>query len=409
MDGWMAPSSIERELYGAKTRGDWPGYLDALARSELFLPQFRAHVDAEPAQARFHPSPGGRSLAVYTRGMLPVPDPHTVYVRQSLAWFAEAWDSADPPHLAVNPGSPAEAYLTTTPADRARWRAHWDAVAPAWGLAAGSVHTLHTGGPLHGPVAHGLAVGAHLAVSNGEFWNALAYHGNGYTRERERLRKAWGITTPEDWHDVLRRMLAAEIVSPVWEFALRVRRVLASDFAGAVDVEHWRHAAASTLRRSAERAAEPQLTSEGVTVAEPRPTAEVEGEVAGVQRLIGRIARYEQRFRADGLLAEGDWVRSVEGWDYGRASQMARWGTGTRYGTLADAERGVLRAGEAARETYRSWEEFSAGYALGRCLHFDEEEFGEWYAGALATHLTLTTDPAGPWRNIPWRDRPDLP
>ncbi|AWZ06221.1 DUF1266 domain-containing protein [Streptomyces sp. ICC4] len=339
----------------------------------------------------------------------PAPAPPPGSGRRTLASFAGAWASADPPHLAVSPGSPAEAYLTTTPADRARWRAHWDAVAPAWGLAAGSVHTLHTGGPLHGPVAHGLAVGAHLAVSNGEFWNALAYHGNGYTRERERLRKAWGITTPEDWHDVLRRMLAAEIVSPVWEFALRVRRVLASDFAGAVDVEHWRHAAASTLRRSAERAAEPQLTSEGVTVAEPRPTAEVEGEVAGVQRLIGRIARYEQRFRADGLLAEGDWVRSVEGWDYGRASQMARWGTGTRYGTLADAERGVLRAGEAARETYRSWEEFSAGYALGRCLHFDEEEFGEWYAGALATHLTLTTDPAGPWRNIPWRDRPDLP
>ncbi|MFD9304622.1 DUF1266 domain-containing protein [Streptomyces sp. NPDC060048] len=405
----MAPSSIERELYGAKTRGDWPGYLDALARSELFMPQFRAHVDAEPTQARFHPAPDGRSLAVYTRGMLPAPDPHTVYVRQSLAWFANAWDAADPPHLAVNPGSPAEAYLTTAPADRARWRAHWDAVAPAWGLAPGAVHTLRTGGPLHGPVAHGLAVGAHLAVSNGEFWNALAYHGNGYVRERERLRKAWGITTPEGWHDVLRRMLAAEIVSPVWEFALRVRRVLASDFAGPVDVEHWRHAAASTLRHSAERAAEPQLTPEGVTVAEPRPTAEVEGEIAGVQRLIGRIARYEQRFRADGLLDEGGWVRSVEGWDYGRASQMARWGLGTRYGTLADAERGVLRAGEAARETYRSWEEFSAGYALGRCLHFDEEEFGEWYTGALATHLTLTTDPAGPWRNIPWRAQADVP
>ncbi|WP_204357725.1 hypothetical protein [Streptomyces sp. ICC1] len=105
----MAPSSIERELYGAKTRGDWPGYLDALARSELFMPQFRAHVDAEPAQARFHPSPGGRSLAVYTRGMLPVPDPHTVYVRQSLAWFAEAWDSADPPHPVRLRGAPARA------------------------------------------------------------------------------------------------------------------------------------------------------------------------------------------------------------------------------------------------------------------------------------------------------------
>lgn len=403
MDGWTAPSSIERELYGAKARGDWPGYLDALARSELFLPQARAHVDAEPALARFHPAPDGRSLAVYTRGMLPAPDPHTVYTRQSLAWFAKAWDERDPAHLAVNPGSPTEAYLTTAPADRARWQAHWDAVAPVWGLAPGAVHSLHAGGPLHGPVAHGLAVGAHLAVSNGEFWNALAYHGDGYTRERGRLRESWGITTAEGWHGVLRRMLAAEIVSPVWEFALRVRRVLASDFAGPVDVEHWRHAAASALRRSAERATEPQLTPDGVTVAEPRPTAEVEGEVAGVQRLIGRIARYEQRFRADGLLPEDGWVRSVEGWDHGRASQMARWGLGARYGTLEDAERGVLRAGEAARGTYRSWEEFSAGYSLGRCLHFDEEEFGDWYTGSLATHLTLTTDPAGPWLNIPWR------
>ncbi|MGW0393147.1 DUF1266 domain-containing protein [Streptomyces sp. NPDC003042] len=403
MRGWTAPSAIERELYEAKARGDWSGYLDALARAELFLPQFRAHVDANPRQARFHPDPSGASLAVFTRGMLPAPSPDTVFLRRSLAWFAEAWDAHDPAHLAVNPGSPAEAYLTTTPADRARWRAHWDAAAPSWGPAPGVVHALHTGGPLHGPVAHGLAVGAHLAVTNGEFWNALAYHGTGYTRERERLRKAWDITDSAGWFDVLQRMLNADIVSPVWEFALRVRRILASDFAGPVDVEHWRHAAEAGLRRGAERSAEPQLTADGVTVAQPRPTAEIEGEIAGVQRLIGRIARYEQRFRADGLLPEGGWVRSVEGWDHGRASQMARWGVGARYCTLEDTERAVLRAGEAARDTYRSWEEFSAGYALGRCLHFDEEEFGEWYASSLATHLTLTTDPASPWLNIPWR------
>ncbi|MFF3860554.1 DUF1266 domain-containing protein [Streptomyces sp. NPDC002209] len=399
MGTWIAPSAIERELYEAKSAGEWGRYLDALARAELFLPQPRTQVDAEPTQARFHPV--GHSLPVYTRGMLPVPTAETVFVRQSLAWFANAWDHRDPPYLAVNPGSPAEAYLTTGPADLARWRAHWDA-ATTWGLAPGTLHALHTGGPLHGPVARGLAVGAHLAVTNGEFWNALAYHGSGYTRERERLRKLWGITTREEWLDVLHRMLNAEIVSPVWEFVLRIRRILASDFAGPVDVEHWRYAAEASLRRSAERAAEPQLTPDGVTVAQPRPTAEVEGEVAGVQRLIGRIARYEQRFRADGLLPEGGYVRSVEGWDIGRASQMARWGLGTRYGTLEEAERAVLRAGEAAGDTYRSWAEFSAGYLLGRCLHFDEEEFGEWYTSSLATHLTLTTEPSSPWLNIPW-------
>lgn len=122
-----------------------------------------------------------------------------------------------------------------------------------------------------------------------------------------------------------------------------------------------------------------------------------------MQRLIGRIARYEQRFRADGLLPEEGYVRSVEGWDIGRASQMARWGLGARYGTLEEAEGAVLRAGEVAGETYRSWAEFSAGYLLGRCLHFDEEEFGEWYDSSLATHLTLTGEPASPWLNIPWK------
>ncbi|MEU4729958.1 DUF1266 domain-containing protein [Streptomyces sp. NPDC023588] len=397
---WIAPSVIERELYEAKTAGDWAAYFDVLARAQLYLAQPRIQADAHPESLFFHATPD-RMLVVHTAGMLPAPTPETVYESRSLGWYAKVWAPTDPAFLAVNPGSPAEAYLTTTPADLARWRAHADA-APRYGLPEGKVHALFTGGPLHGPIAHGLAVGGHLAVSNGEFWNCLAYHGNGYHRERRRLTQWWGITDRADWLSTLEQLLGAGMVSPVWEYALRVRRVLASDFAGPVDVEHWRHAAEASLRRNAERSAEPQLTPDGVTVAEPRPTAEVEGEIAGVKRLIGRIARYEQRFRADGLLPEDGWVRSVEGWDIGRASQMARWGVGCRYGTLHEAEKAVLRAGEAAQRTYRSWAEFSAGYVLGRCLHFDEEEFGTWYTSALACHLTLTTDPASPWLNIPF-------
>ncbi|MFD6974782.1 DUF1266 domain-containing protein [Streptomyces sp. NPDC059979] len=400
MGTWIAPSVIERELYEAKTAGDWAAYFDVLARTQLYLVQPRVQSDAHPDAVFFHPTPD-RMLVVRTAGMLPAPTPETVFESRSLGWFSKVWAADDPAFLAVNPGSPAEAYLTTTPADLARWRAHADA-APSYGLPDGTVHALFTGGPLHGPIAHGLAVGAHLAVTNGEFWNALAYHGGGYQHERRRVAKSWSITDRQEWLSTLETLLNADMVSPVWEFTLRVRRVLASDFAGPVDVEHWRHAAEATLRRSAERSAEPQITPEGVTVARPRPTAEVEGEIAGVKRLIGRIARYEQRFRADGLLPEDGWVRSVEGWDVGRASQMARWGIGCRYGTLHEAEKAVLRAGEAARQTYRSWAEFSAGYVLGRCLHFDEEEFGTWYTTALAAHVALTTDPASPWRNIPW-------
>ncbi|MGW0365494.1 DUF1266 domain-containing protein [Streptomyces sp. NPDC002990] len=400
MGTWTAPSVIERELYEAKTAGDWAAYLDVLARVPLYIAQRRAQSDAHPDSVFFHATPD-RVLVVHTAGMLPAPTPETVFEGRSLGWFSKVWAADDPAFLAVNPGSPAEAYLTTTPADLARWRAHADA-APSYGLPVGEIHALFTGGPLHGPIAHGLAVGAHLAVTNGEFWNSIAYHGRGYQRERRRVAKSWSITDRGGWLSTLEQLLSASVVSPVWEYALRVRRVLASDFAGPVDIEHWRHAAEASLRRSAERSAEPQLTPEGVTVARPRPTAEVEGEITGVKRLIGRIARYEQRFRADGLLPADGWVRSVEGWDIGRASQMARWGVGCRYGTVQEAEKAVLRAGEAARGTYRSWEEFSAGYVLGRCLHFDEEEFGTWYTTALAAHVVLTTDPASPWRNIPW-------
>ncbi|MFE9930195.1 DUF1266 domain-containing protein [Streptomyces sp. NPDC005533] len=401
MGTWIAPSVIERELYEAKTAGDWAAYFDVLARAQLYLLQHRVQSDAHPESVFFHAT-ADRMLVVHTAGMLPAPTPETVFESRSLGWFSKVWGPGDPAFLAVNPGSPTEAYLTTTPADLARWRAHADA-APRYGLPDGKVHALFTGGPLHGPIAHGLAIGGHLAVTNGEFWNALAYHGSGYQHERRRVGKSWSITDRADWLSTLERLLSVDMVSPVWEYALRVRRVLASDFAGPVDVEHWRHAAEASLRRSAERSAEPQLTPDGVTVAQPRPTAEVEGEIAGVKRLIGRIARYEQRFRADGLLPEDGWVRSVEAWDLGRASQMARWGIGCRYGTLHEAEKAVLRAGEAARETYRSWEEFSAGYVLGRCLHFDEEEFGTWYTSALAAHVELTTDPASPWLNIPWK------
>ncbi|MFK4689997.1 DUF1266 domain-containing protein [Streptomyces pristinaespiralis] len=95
--------------------------------------------------------------------------------------------------------------------------------------------------------------------------------------------------------------------------------------------------------------------------------------------------------------------RSVLSWDYGRAADMARWGLAARYRDPAKAERAVVRAGEVSARVYRSWEDFGAGYALGRCLHFDEEEFGPWYTEVLDIHKTLTTDPESPWLTVPWQ------
>ncbi|MGG8405303.1 DUF1266 domain-containing protein [Streptomyces sp. 12297] len=402
---WTAPSSVEQALYEAKVRGDWPAYYDVLGAADLYMMQARADVDERPRTTVFHPywNPQTRTtcLAVYTGGMLPPPVADPVYCVYDLEWFAKAWDDTDPPWLVVNPGSPCEAVLPTGPEARELWRFH-AARTPEPGLAKGQVHTLAVGGPLQGPVAFGLACGAHIAVTNGRYWNALAYHGIGYKLEKRTLKEWWGVDSRAEWMRTQERLLEADMVSGVWEFVLGLRHRMARDFAGPVGLDHWRETAGHIIRQGAEEAAQPQITPDGVTQGRPRSAAEIDGQIAGVQRLIGRIARYEARFRADGLLPEDGFVRTAEGWDYGRASGMARWGLAAGYCTLAETEAAVLRAGRLVRTNYRSWEDFSAAYVLGRCLHFDEEEFGTWYESALATHRALTTDPASPWRNLPW-------
>ncbi|MDQ1010674.1 hypothetical protein QFZ82_005159 [Streptomyces sp. V4I23] len=222
-------------------------------------------------------------------------------------------------------------------------------------------------------------------MKNGELWNALAFHGSGFVDERNSLEKWWGVKSPEDWREALHSLLNAEYVSRVWEFALSVRQSLARQYGGTVDTSLWREAAARVMRRNAE------------------PETVPESALNGVQQLIGRIIRYEARFRADGLLPEGRHVRSVLAWDYGRAVSMARWGVAARFGDVAEAEAAVLRGGQAAQVAYRSWEDFGAGFVLGRCLHFDEEEFGPWYREVAESYKVLTSDPESPWLTLPWR------
>ncbi|MFI1259192.1 DUF1266 domain-containing protein [Streptomyces netropsis] len=363
---WSAPSAVERALLEAKVRGDWGAYLDVLAGTDLFMVVSRLSADSRPDSVVFTPSwrlaTGTSCLVVLTEGMLPAPVEDPVFYGYSLGWYARGWGAGDPPFLAVNPGSPCEAFFPATPAHRAVWQQHADRAKNGSACCTqprGQLRALLAGGPLHGPVAHGLACGALLAVRNGELWNALAYHGGGYRHGRQVLKDGWGFTHRQDWPHAEEQLLNAGMVSPVWEFALSVRRSLSRDFAGPVDLEYWRRAAEGVLRHNAAQSGQVRITPDGVTRAEAPQAAAVESQVAGVRRLIGRIARYEARFRAD--------------------------------------------AGCAAQVAYRSWEEFSAAFVLGRCLHFDEEEFGPWYTDVLAAHEVLTTNPASPWLNIPWK------
>jgi hypothetical protein len=384
---WQPPTDVEQALYEAKSRGDWPGYLDVLGNTWLYYAVERGPLDAVGQRAftsYWNEQTRSYCRSVFTAGMLPAPVADPVYVTRSLVALASDWPDEET-WLLVDPGSPCEAFFPGTMAHRAIWRQHGER---AWTSQRNRLRTLSVGGPLHGPVAHGLACGALLCVSNGSLWNAVAWHGTGYSGERERLKDWWGITGRSEWSDYQERLLQGEMSSGAWEFVLRIRRNLArASEDGSVPVSRWR-----------------DVTERMVQSIEPKEDDDIgfDAEAEGLQSLIGRIMRYESRFRADGLLGEGEFTPSVLAWDYGRASKMARWGLGARFCEMWETEQALVRAGQEARTFYDSWEKFSAGYILGRCLHFDDEEFGGWYEDMLTAHRILTTDPASPWLNIPF-------
>ncbi|MFC8091302.1 DUF1266 domain-containing protein [Streptomyces sp. NPDC057301] len=395
---------MEQALFEAKSREDWAAYFDTLARNRVYFEIDRKKEDASPGitYTLFGHDPrvpGGRFWAVYTEGMLPAPEPHRVFDWNVLAWFAEVWTPADPPMIVVNPGSPCEAFLPSAPPHSAAWAGYFARSGGPSGRA--ELRTLRVGGPLHGPVAHGLACGALLFVNHGFPWNAMAYHGQGYPTERRMLREWWGVTSRQEWQVQQHALLATKGANPVWEFALGLRRAIARDFGGYVETPFWRDAAAQVLRNRPD--GEATITPDGVTKTTSVTEAETEAHIKGVQHLIGRITRYEARMRADDILKENQYVSSADAWDLGRASCMARWGLGARYSDLPEAEAAVIEAGRSAGRTYKSWQDFSAGFILGRCLHFDDEEFGSWYEDMVTAHRILMAEPGSPWLNITFR------
>jgi hypothetical protein len=234
-------------------------------------------------------------------------------------------------------------------------------------------------GPFFGPLAHGFACGAHIPVHNAQPWNALVDPAAGGEETRESLRDSWGITGAEEWREQADYLLAGENVGPETDQVLYLRRDLIARN-GRCDLPMWREA----ISRWAQwRGVEADVAREC-------------NDNAGV------ITRYEARFRADGLLPPNGMVNSVLGYDFGRAVNMARWGYGGNFCDLRTAEKLVLQAGQLVRQYYVTWADFGAGYALGRVLRFDNEEYGHMYESVLGPHRMLTYESASPWRHIPF-------
>ncbi|WP_431771526.1 DUF1266 domain-containing protein [Streptomyces cucumeris] len=387
---WQAPTDLEQHLYKLSRRDNGYAYLRTLATEGVYYPVRLDH--AREAAEDEHPmltvdTSDGRVVAqVYTAGVLPRPHPYLVYEYATLGMLAHIVpDHVDV--LVVNAATPCEQYFLTDADERDVWLdLHTELFAPDDLM--DRVITRRTRVPGPGPLLHGLACGAHLCFRNGDPWNTAHWHGMGYRGEVERISRDWSVHSREDWLRIQEDLLERELSSSFWNHVLEARTMPLGGANGSTD--HWRDSVEASLHARARQ------------TGAPTDDTRFRRLVAEARELVGTILRYEARFRADGLLPPDGIVRSAAAWDIGRASKMARWGLGARYATETEAHTALERASARARTVYRSWEEFSAGYILGRCLHFDEEHFGSWYTTVLDAHRELTTDPDSPWLTVPF-------
>lgn len=388
---WLAPALREQRLYELCRDGSDEAHLDYLrivAAEGLYRPVALADAEGSDGAAPLHVTTlpdGHRLVQVYTAGVLPRPHPDVVYEFITLRGLVALWPEGVR-ILMVNGATPcARAFLAAEDEWDTWLRLHDELFEPDG--TCDRVETRRTGVPRDVDLLRGLACGAHLCYGNGDAWNTLDWHGAGYSSEVERLAGSWGIEDHDTWLETVERLLAAELSPWVWEYVLGARLWLARETGERrVDPVMWRDCVEQSIRE--------QLKGEV-------SGEELDDLAVSLRGLVGKIMRYESRFRADGLLPPDGYVRTVVAWDLGRATMVARWGLGARYATEQELRGAVERAGKAVQASYLSWPDFSAGYVLGRCLHFDAETFGDWYTSVLEAHRALLAAPDSPWNTVP--------
>ncbi len=369
----MPPTDTERRLYEATARGDWDGQIAAIAGEDLYLAAPQPGQDPLPVYD--DPAAGGKCIPVLTRGMLPPWQPQQFFDRVSLEELAQDWPN-DKWRLAVNPGTPCAAYLAASPAHRAAWMQRRAQL----GVRPGGLLVTHFGGPLHGPVAQGLACGAPIAVHHSVPWNELGTAFLDHAADAQTLREQWSVTDPAGWQQRLDQLLGGQFVPAETEAALRAR----------------------ARGRKTDSPEDTAGTAGTAGHEESGKAAAGSADAADAPAVPELVTRYEERFRTDGLLPADGQVVSLVALDHAHAVNLVRWGLGARLCAPQQAEQAVARAGAQAKEVYGSWEEFAAGYALGRMLAFDNGWFGPQYAEAAHIHRVLTQDPSSPWRGLPF-------
>jgi uncharacterized protein DUF1266 len=228
--------------------------------------------------------------------------------------------------------------------------------------------------PARGPLAWALACAAHMAVTSGRAWNRLPDPHMPIKSTRRMLADVWEIRTPAEWYENNEWLLRGGSAEK-HERALSLRSRDWAHNRRLPDLVRW----------------EQIIVSSGAS-----------REDLAVPR---RVAAYERALARDGVIAPHGAAHSVLAYDWSRAIDLADSALLTNLIDTGTAESAIVRAGRLCADHYASWEDFSAGYCLGRVLAFDHDAFGEMYHTSVLAHRQLANTPHSPWRTLRWADR----
>lgn len=204
----------------------------------------------------------------------------------------------------------------------------------------------------------GLAVGALLAQMNGHRHDCL--HGDipgqalRLTAHRV-LEEAWGVDGPEALRETLRWLSEEGHRGEYEQFARALERPV------------------------------------------PEPLALLDEEQA---RGMDQAQRKEFVRKVELVAKHRDRHASILAWDLCRLVAVARFGAGASYLSNNEAWTWILGAAARLQETFSSWSELGANYAMGREFWGGEEGL-EMYGKAQAWLLD-SGNPDSPWNTVPW-------
>jgi hypothetical protein len=227
-------------------------------------------------------------------------------------------------------------------------------------------------GPLYGPLAQGLALGALRALSTPDLWNTLSAVGSDGAARRG-LLTAWGIEGADDWFTTMTSLIGlTEFIETESMLDSRAKSIARGGFSPSQFEEVWRD----------------WLTDHDYD----------DDAYEATHERLAAITAVDEILCDSGLLAPGGHVGTVGGYSLTWAVYLARLGVTAGYCTQTQAAELILTARDRAAQVFASWTEFAVSAVGGSLLHEDIAGFVD----LRRTAATLLTVDHSPWRALPF-------